>query len=429
MGVIRALLIRVGCLYFVETSFVVLMFFKSAHADIEDDSTMLNKPRLLTPGPTALPERVRLAMACDMIHHRKSQFKQIMGETQEKLRQLFGTEQPVLPLACSGTGSMTAAIHGLFAPNEKVLVIEAGKFGERWREIATVRGLEVVTHTVPWGQAVSVADVEALLDAQSDISGVFVQLSETSTGVLHPVQELAAMTRQRNVLLVVDGISAVSISPCPMDEWGIDCLLTGSQKGLMLPPGLALLALSERAWSKAERISSQCFYFNLPAERANCLKNQTLFTTPVSLIVGLNECLDMFLEAGLDTVYRKQWALTMLARKGIKSLGLAPFAAKNFTWGLTSVALPAGIDGGKLLNVMAEKHGVIMAGGQDHLKGRIVRVGHMGWVDWADLVAGLHALADGLRLCGGFVGARGYIEDALTAYDKALKVAPGTSVE
>jgi len=389
---------------------------------------MLNKPRLLTPGPTPLPERVRLVMAQDMIHHRKPAFKKLMGEVQEKLRILFGTSQPVLPLACSGSGAMTAAVHGLFVPGEKVIVVEGGKFGQRWREIAALRGLEVVSIVVEWGRAVSLAEVEAALDAHPDAKGVLMQLSETSTGVLHPVRGIAAVTRKRDVLLVADGISAVGISPCPMDEWGVDCLLTGSQKGLMLPPGLALIALSERAWRKADTVAPSCFYFNLPGERANCEKGQTLFTTPVSLIVGLGESLDMFLEAGLETVYRKQWALTMLARAGTAALGLAPLAPERFTWGLTSVMLPAGVDGTRLLQVAADTYGVVMAGGQDHLKGRILRIGHMGWVDWADLVAGLHAVASGLRTCGAYVGARDYIETGLAAYEAALQVAPGTPV-
>ena len=203
---------------------------------------MLNKKRLLTPGPTPLPEEVRLALAQDMIHHRKGQFKEIMQRVQSHLRELFGTTQPVLPLSCSGSGAMTAAVYNLFAPGEKVLVAEAGKFGERWVEIARSRGLECTVLSAPWGQAVKAGDVAAALDADPDIRGVLIQMSETSTGVLHPVREVAAITRTRNVLCVVDGISGVSLSPCPMDQWGVDCLVTGSQKGLMLPPGLALLA-------------------------------------------------------------------------------------------------------------------------------------------------------------------------------------------
>ena len=390
---------------------------------------MLNKPRLLTPGPTPLPERVRLALANDMIHHRKPEFKAVMAETQELLQHLFGTTQPVLPLSCSGTGAMTAAVHGLFAPGEKVIVVEGGRFGERWRGIAEVRGLQVVSLDVEWGQAVSVAQVEEALRAHPDARGLLMQVSETSTGVLHPVEALARLTRTRDVLLVADGISAVGISPCPMDALGIDCLLTGSQKGLMTPPGLALLALSQRAWARAEQIPPSCFYFNLPGERDKLSKGQAMFTSPVNLIVGLRESLRLIFEhGGLEAIHRKQWALTLMARTGVQALGLPLFAPTHFTWGLTSVRLPAGVDGSRLLQIAADECGVIMAGGEGHTKGRLVRMGHMGWVDWADLAAGLHALAHSLRAVGGYSAGRDYLEQALAAYHAALALPPGRAI-
>lgn len=377
---------------------------------------MLTKPRLLTPGPTPLPERVRLAMAQDMMHHRKPAFKAVMEEVRQGLAVLFGTSQPVLPLCSSGTGAMVAAVNNLFAPGEKVLVVDGGKFGERWIEIATARGLVPVSLKVEWGSGVAASAVKAALDADADIRGVLMQHSETSTGAQHPVEQIAALTSSSSVLLVVDGISAVSITPCPMDEWGIDCLLTGSQKGLMLPPGLALIALSQKAWKKAETIPSRDFYFDLLAERENNAKGQTNFTTPVSLVVGLAESLRLFAEIGMDKIYRKQWALTMLARKGAEALGLTLYAPKDFAWGLTSVLLPAGIDSSRLLAHCAQKYGVVMAAGQGHMKNRIVRIGHMGWVDYADLAAGIHALAGSFAACGGHLGCRNYLEQAMDAY-------------
>lgn len=390
---------------------------------------MLNKTRLLTPGPTPLPERVRLALAGDMIHHRTAAFRAVMTETQTLLKQLFGTCQPVLPLSCSGSGAMTAAVHGLFAPGEKVIVVNGGKFGERWGLIAETRGLQVVRVDVEWGQAVTPAAVEAALRHHPDAKGVLIQLSETSTGVLHPVEAVARLTRTRDVLLVVDGISAVGISPCPMDEWGLDCVVTGSQKGLMTPPGLALLAFSERAWKRAEQLPVSCFYFNLPGERDNLAKGQGMFTSPVNLVQGLRESLHMIFESGgLEAVYRKQWALTLMTREGIKALGLAPFAPNHFTWGLTSVSLPAGIDGVRLLSIAASEHGVVMAGGEGHARGRMVRVGHMGWVDWSDVAAGLYALARAYMAVGGHLTSRDYLEAALAAYRAALEVPPGRAI-
>ena len=386
---------------------------------------MPEKIRLLTPGPTPLPERVRLALAKDMLHHRKSEFMAVMGRAQENLRLLFGTAGPVLPLSCSGTGAMTAAVHSLFQPGEKVLVAEAGKFGQRWEQIAVMRGLETVTLSAPWGEAISVPAVEERLRGDPAIAGVLLQHSETSTGVLHPVREVAEVCRRSGALLVVDGISAVGLCPCPMDEWGIDCLLTGSQKGLMLPPGLALLALSPRAWKKTESVSPNCFYFNLLKERDSLAKGQTNFTSPVNLIVGLDEALALLLENGLEAVYVKQWGLTMLARAGARAMGLVLFAEKDFAWGITSVLLPEGVDGGQVLRCAAEKFGVLFAGGQDHLKGRLVRIGHMGHVDWADVTAGLFALNQALKEAGGFCGSRDYLEQALAAWRAALAVAPG----
>lgn len=381
---------------------------------------MLNKPRLLAPGPTALPENVRLAMTADIIHHRKPVFKKVMAEAQKKLQALFGTKEVVIPLTSSGTGAMVAALGGLFTPGDKILVIDGGKFAERWAEIARQHNIEAVVHHVPYGEAVKPADVADLLQKYADLKGVCVQLCETSTGAQHPVKELAAITRKSKALLVVDGISGVGICPCPMDEWGIDCLLTGSQKGLMLPPGLSFIALSARAWEKAASVSTGCFYFNLPKEKANILKDQTQFTPAISLLIGLNTSLEMFFETGLETVYKKQWALSCMARAGIKAMGLELFAPTAPAWGVTSVRMPAGIDSSVLLADALKRCNVTMTAGQGELKERIIRIGHMGWVDWADLLAGLHALCLAYVNAGGHVGARDYLEQALKAYWQAL---------
>lgn len=381
---------------------------------------MLNKTRLLTPGPTPLPETVRLALAKDMIHHRKRDFEELIGRVQEKLGILFGTKGPVLPLACSGTGAMTAAVYSLFEAGEKVLVIQAGKFGQRWEEIARSRNLDVLSLEIEWGQSARAEELEQILDEDPTIRAVLLQICETSTGVLQPVEEMAKITANREVLLVADGISAVGISPCPMDEWKIDCLLTGSQKGLLLPPGLALIALSERAWKKAEKIQPGCYYFNLPAEREILKKGQTHFTSPINLIYGLEASLDLLLADGLQSVYLKQWALTKLVREGIFAMGLQPLAEKNFAWGLTAVKMPEKISASDVLRYAQDKYQVYMAGGQDRLKNRIVRIGHMGWVDWSDCLAGLYALNAGISACGGEIPDVPFMEKAMQAYNAAL---------
>lgn len=382
-------------------------------------SLLSSKPRLLTPGPTPLPEEVRQALALDMIHHRKAEFTSVMGRVQSMLKTLFGTTEPVLPLSCSGTGAMQAAVSTLFAPGETVLVIEGGKFGQRWKDIAMTHGLQVLTLQVSWGQAVDPDDIEQALQESPQIRGVLVQASETSTGVLHPVGRIAGLTADRNCLLVVDGISAVGISPCPMDDMGIDCLLTGSQKGLMLPPGLALISLSPRAWDKAARNRNPIYALNLLQERKKVLDNQTAFTTPVNLIRGLEISLDLLLKRGLKAVYQTYWGLTRMTRAGVAAMGLSCLAREHYTWGLTSLSLPEGVDAQLVLSLAEKEYNVVMAGGQDHLKGRIVRIGHMGFVDWADILAGLHALGQCIRSCGGRVQTADHLNQAIQAYEQA----------
>lgn len=383
---------------------------------------MLNKTRLLTPGPTPIPEPVRLALAQDMIHHRKSQFVEIMHNIQTKLKILFGTSQPVLPLSCSGTGAMTAAVYSLFVPGDKVGIIIGGKFGQRWQEIATSRHLRCEVLNIPWGTTIPPDVVAEFLRQHRDMRGLLVQQCETSTGILMPIREIGALTRNSSILLVVDGISGVGISPAPMEEWGLDCLLTGSQKGLMLPPGLALLALSGKAWECAQTIEPGCYYFNLPAEKKNIERGQTNFTSPVNLLVALDIALDFILKDGLDSVYRKQWSLTALVRRGLAALDLRLMAESNFAWGITSAYLPDNVDGVELLAQMASRFGIVMAGGQDRLKGKIVRFGHMGWVDWADCIAGLCALRSALLEQNARINSgEDFIQAAMSAYGKALQ--------
>ena len=373
--------------------------------------------RMLTPGPTPIPDRVRLAMAAPLLHHRKDAFKTILAENQVMLKSLFCTESPVLPLACSGTGGMTAASFNLFEPGEKVLVATAGHFGNRWVDIVTQRGLDPVVLRKEPGTSFDPEEIRAMLDDDPAIRGVFMQISETSTGVLHPVQEVAAVTRERNVLLVADGISAVSISPVRMDEWGIDCLITGSQQGHRRPTGPAFVALSPRAWKRAAEVRPQCYYFDLTAERASCEKNQTHYTSPISLLVGLHEALTMLQEMGMDNVFKKQWALTQMARTGIAAMGMELFVKEGrYTWGLTSVRMPDDLPAGPVVAKAFKECGVILTAGQGNLKDKVLRLAHMGWIDWGDLAAGLHALAWSLpeRPSGA------YIEEALDAYHKAL---------
>ncbi len=391
---------------------------------------MRNKLRLLTPGPTPLPEQVRLALAQDMIHHRKSKFQSLLNEIQHNLQDLFKTSQPVLPLSCSGTGAMDAAVSNLFSAGETVIVVEGGKFGQRWRQIAETYGIEVISIHVSQGDSVQTQEIEDILSKHKDISGILVQASETSTGVLHPIQEIARLTRDRDTLLVVDGISAIGISPCPMDKWDIDCILTGSQKGIMLPPGLALISLSEKAWQKAGQVKQKNFYFNLLQEKEKNKQGQTLFTSPVNLIMGLKTSLEIFFEQDLEQIYQKYWAITRMTRTGVQAMGLDLLVASNFTWGLTSIRLPQQIDGQSITSYAAENFNVVMAGGQGELKGKIIRIGHMGYVDWADILAGLYALRESAKACGcRLPEQKDYLEQAMSAYQQAWLEQPPLTIE
>ncbi len=299
-----------------------------------------------------------------------------------------------------------------------MIIINIGKLGERWSCIAKSQNLEVIEHKLPWGKAISAKELEQILDEDKAIKGVLLQVCETSTGAQNPIQQLASITRKRDVLLVADGISAIGISPCPMDLWGVDCLLTGSQKGLMLPAGLALISLSARAWEKAEKIQTTCFYFDLLKEKANCLKNQTNFSSPVSMIVGLHAALEMLFdnEEDLENVYRKQWALTQMARYGAKTLGFTLAAEDNFAWGVTGLFMPKGLDSKPIVQMMQEEFNCIITQGQAPMAAEMIRIGHMGWIDFGDLSAGLYALATSMHKVYNKDIPKGFLEESLQVY-------------
>jgi len=338
------------------------------------------KQLLLAPGPTPVPARVRLAMAQPMFHHRTPQFSALFAEVRDQLKALFQTEQDVLMLASSGTGAMEAAVNNCFSPGDEVIVVNGGKFGERWGKLAATFGLKPIEIRVEWGRAVRVDQVESALAAHPNVKGVLVQGSETSTTAVHPIEQLAALTGRHQVLLVVDGITAVGVYDIPMDRWGVDVLITGSQKALMLPPGLAVLALSERAWDRVAKTCQPRFYFDLPRERTNQAKNTTAWTPAISLVIGLREAL--------------------ATRAGAEALGLRLVAPDNPSPAVTGVYVPDGIDGSKLFAYLRDKMRVVFAGGQDHLKGKIIRISHLGYVGAFDTVSALAALEMALKHFG-----------------------------
>ncbi|MDH5638766.1 MAG: alanine--glyoxylate aminotransferase family protein [Nitrospinota bacterium] len=360
----------------------------------------MKKRYLISPGPTPVPEEVLLEMAKPMIHHRTSQFSAIFAECAEGLKKIFCTDQPVLMLASSGSGAMESAVTNVFRKGDKALVVNGGKFGERWGKICEAFGLEVVWINVEWGQAVSVDAVAEALKNNPDIAGVFVQGSETSTTVAHPIQQISELTKNTDTLLVVDGITAVGVYPMPMDEWGIDIMITGSQKALMLPPGLAFISLSEKAWKRSESCDIPHFYFDLKKERKNLAADTSAYTPAASLIIGLRVVLKMMLDEGLENVYKRHDTLARATRAGVEALGLKLLAPESPANSATGLFVPETVDGGKLVKDLRENYGVTFAGGQDHLKGKIIRIAHLGYFDSFDMVVAMASIEMGLLKFG-----------------------------
>jgi len=351
------------------------------------------KYRLVTPGPVAVSERVRRAMAEELIHHRAPGFQPVLRDVREKLKQLFQTRQEVLLLASSGTGAMEACVSNLLSQGERAVVVRAGKFGERWAELCEAYGVRPVCVDVEWGRAVRPEEVQAAFEAAPDARALLVQASETSTGVFHPVRELAEVVHQKpGRMIVVDGISALGVHDLPMDTWGLDALLSGSQKSLGLPPGLAFVALSQIAQAALKESTQPRYYFDLRKELEGQPRGQTAYTPAVSLIVGLREALGVILDEGLPAVFARYERMAGIMRAAVEALGLTLFAPESPSFACTALRVPVGIDGGELVRRLRDVYGVHVGGGQGKVAGKILRIGHMGDVDGFDLLAVVAAL-------------------------------------
>ncbi|HOJ43837.1 MAG TPA: alanine--glyoxylate aminotransferase family protein, partial [Syntrophorhabdaceae bacterium] len=280
----------------------------------------MQKRYLLAPGPTAIPPEVLLKMAEPIIHHRNPMFEEVLEEVRQNLKYLFGTKNEVLIFASSGTGAMEGAVTNMLSPGDKAICVRSGKFGERWANICKAYGVETVNIDLPWGDDLDPALIEKALKENSGVKAVYMQATETSTGVRFPVKEVAAIVKNYpETILVVDGITGVGVFELPMDEWGIDILVGGSQKALMLPPGLAFAGVSDKAWEFNKKSKIPRFYFNWQKELANLMKNQTNFTPAISLIIGLRESLRMIKEEGLENIYKKFEVLSYATREAAKA--------------------------------------------------------------------------------------------------------------
>ena len=352
----------------------------------------MKKYQLMAPGPTPVPSQVLLAMAQPMIHHRTPEYEALFIEVRAGLKNLFQTRQDVVPFTCSGTGALEAAVVNTLSAGDTVAVVRAGKFGERWVEIAKAYGLNVIELVAEFGQTVPAARVAEALAAHSEIRAVLCQHSESSTGVLHDVRSYAAVTQASEAILIVDAVSSLGIADLPMDAWGVDLVVSGSQKGLMLPPGLAFCALSDKAWQATKRSTLPKYYFDITEERKCLVKNEAHFTPAVSIVVGLREVLRMLEAEGLAQVFARHDRLARATRAGVESLGLTLFARANPSPALTAVVAPHGIDSEKIVAAYAKSHNITIAGGQGEMKGKVFRLGHMGYAAEFDTIIALAAL-------------------------------------
>ena len=348
------------------------------------------KRYLLAPGPTPVPSEALLAMAMPIMHHRSPDFLPVLDAAKNGLKWLYQTKNDVLIICSTGTGGMVGSVNNFFSPGDKALVINAGNFGERWTKICKAYNLSVEEIKIDWGYAVKPGDVEKALKKDPSIKGVFVQASETSTGVYHDIKALAAIVKKyENTIFVVDAISALVAHDLKMDEWGIDVLIGGSQKGLMLPPGLAFVGVSEKAWKFSEKSTSPKFYFNFKKERESLAKNQTSFTSPVTLIIGLNECIKILQKEGLENAFKRHETLAHATREAVKAIGLEMFTKESPSNSVTAINAPKGLDGQEIYKNLRVKYGITAAGGQGQAKGKIFRIAHLGYADTFDVITAI----------------------------------------
>jgi aspartate aminotransferase-like enzyme len=357
------------------------------------------KRRLFTPGPTPVPEEIMLKMAEPISHHRLPSFEKLFAETNQHLQYLFSTKQPVYTLTSSGTGAMEATVANILSPGDRVITVQGGKFGERWGELCQTYGIDFVPIDIEWGDSVSPEAIEELLKKEKNIKAVFTTQSETSTGALNDIKAIAEMMKSYSSLLIVDSITGIGVHEMKPDEWGVDVVVTGSQKGLMIPPGLAFICLNEKVWEVVEKSTLPKYYFSLKQARKAMNKNQTPWTPALTLIIGLNEALKMIRQEGLENIYARHQRLGDATRAAVKALGLE-LLAKHPSNVLTAVKMPESLDTGALVKYLRDEFGVLIAGGQAHLKGKIIRIAHLGYMDDFDIVVVISALERGLKKMG-----------------------------
>ncbi|MBI4597560.1 MAG: alanine--glyoxylate aminotransferase family protein [Candidatus Omnitrophica bacterium] len=366
----------------------------------------MNSDMLLTPGPTPLPPQVREALGRPIIHHRTAAYRALFKRAMAGMKTAMQTANDVVCLTSSGTGAMEAAVVNLLSPGDEAIVILGGKFAERWEKLCKAFCVKATTIPVAYGDPVDPQKVAEALNTHPNANAVFATLCETSTGVVNDIKAIAALTRNSPAVLVVDAISGLLADDCKTDEWGIDVVVTGSQKGLMLPPGLAFLSLSTRAWALVDQSKTPRFYTDLRLYKKSLADDDTPFTSAVSTVIALDEALKLILSTGVAQQIARCASMAEATRAGAKALGLTLFS-KRPSNGVTAINVPAGIDGKKLTKTMYERSHVMVAGGQGEMEGKIFRFAHMGFISPEDIAAGLTALEGALTELGyKAVGAR-----------------------
>jgi len=392
---------------------------------------MLRKNRLFTPGPTPLLPAAQTAMASFTAHHRTADFRTLFQRVLADMKEFIGTQNDVLVLACSGTGVMEASVSNLTSPSDKVLVLTAGKFGERWTGLAKAFGCDVEVLTVPYGSTFALHDIRAKLTP--DVRAVFVQATESSTGARHDVQGIAKLVRANgdSTLLVVDAITGLGTTHLDVDSWGVDVIIGGSQKALMIPPGLAYCAVSERAWRRMNTTTSPRFYFDLRKERKSAAKGESAFTPATSLFAALGAALQFVREMGSGDLAKGRTALVdnaelcaEMTRAGVQAVGLKLYAASPAA-ALTAIRPPDGIDSGKIVKEFRESFDAVVANGQGEMKGELFRIAHIGYYDYLDTIGILGALEHVLtRVTGEAVEYGAAVRAAQEVYARALSGKP-----
>mgnify|MGYP003737374495 FL=1 len=356
---------------------------------------MIKKNYLMAPGPTPVPIDVLLEGAKDTIHHRTPQFDRIFTEAVKGTKEVFRTENELFILASSGTGAMEMELTNIVNPGEKIIVCTVGKFGERWQEIAKAIGAEIVLVSGEYGDFYTPEMVEKALKENPDAVAVFTTLSETSTGTVMDIEGISKVVKAAGKLIAVDGISGLVAEPCETDKWGLDIVVSGSQKGFMLPPGLAFITVSKAAIEKAQNTKTTSFYFNLK----KYLKDPLPWTPAVNLIYQQRLAVEMLLKEGMENVWARHAVMGKVTREAIKAMGLELFSKRPGNV-LTSVKVPEGVPGGKIVSIMRDEYGVTIAGGQGTMKGNIFRIAHLGYMSDYDVVIALTALEKVLRKLG-----------------------------